>query len=357
MQFIKPIPGGAAPLGAPLAPFPSSTGQKISNIFSSVKSGATKLYSTSTSLHGTGFYVIMALLIGIIVALLVLVTDYFFHYLPSNPIGGPSAAVRAGKTFWKSVGSDTENLIVPASLSPTVTASNYTMTVQVVIGDTRTPSLGKFRHVVHRGSNPCGISAPPSGAGASGQAGIQPGDLPPDSDPTYVSLGLPQVMNPGLFLDAYKNDMHIFIHTQGTENNMSVLFLESLTVQDLPLNTPFTIGVVCNGSTLEVYLNCSLYSTMMLKGIPYLPKADNQWFGRYCSFPMTGLVKNLQLWSSALNVSDYRQSCNSASFDMSQVPSSSCSASASTSASSTSSASTASSAVSQAKSFFNLSND
>ena len=73
-------------------------------------------------------------------------------------------------------------------------------------------------------------------------------------------------MNPGLFLDAYKNDMHIFIHTQGTENNMSVLFLESLTVQDLPLNTPFTIGVVCNGSTLEVYLNCSLYSTMMLKG-------------------------------------------------------------------------------------------
>lgn len=347
--FIPPPAAARTIFGGVAAPTNPS-------FFSNMTTGASKLLATTTALQGPGFYTIMALIIGLVIAVIILVVDNFVPFLPSNPISGPSAAARAGQTFWTSVGSDTENLVVPASLSPTTSATVYTMTAQIVIGDTRTPSLGKFRHVLHRGSNPCGISGPPSGAGASGQAGIQPSDLPPGADPTYTSLGLPQVMNPGLFLDSYKNDMHIFIHTQGTENNMNVLFLESLTVPDLPLNSPFTIGVICNGSTLEVYLNCTLYSTMMLKGTPYLPKADNQWFGRYCAFPMTGLVKNLQLWSTNLNLSDYKQMCSAASFDMSQVPSSSCSPSSS-SASATSSTSTASSAVAQAKSYFNLSND
>jgi hypothetical protein len=127
-------------------------------------------------------------------------------------------------------------------------------------------------------------------------------------------------MNPGLFLDKYKNDLHVFVHTLGREADLNVLWLESLTVADLPLQTPITIGVVCNGKTVEVYVNCRLYSTLLLKGTPYLPKADNQWFGRYCAFPMSGLVKNLTLWAAPLGSSDYIQMCRGASFDKNDLP-------------------------------------
>jgi hypothetical protein len=241
-----------------------------------------------------------------------------------NPISGPSAAARAGKVFWTS-GNDAENLIVPASASPTVVAGTYTMSVQLMIGDSRTPGLGRFRHILHRGSNPCGLSlGDGSKAGPTGHSGIQINDLGDDAkaDPQYVATGLPAIMNPGLFLDKYKNDLHVFVHTKGKEDDMEVLWLESLTIEDLPLSTPITLGVICNGRTVEVYVNCRLYSTLMLRGVPYLPKADNQWFGRYCAFPMLGLVKNLELWSTALGSSDYIQMCRGAAFDKSQLPSS-----------------------------------
>lgn len=261
-------------------------------------------------------YVIYALCLGIAIATVIMVLDNFYPFLPVNPLSGPSAAARAGITFWPTTA---ENLIVPVSLSPTVTPDNYTMSVQLMIGDSRTPSLGKFRHIVHRGSNPCGVTSP-TGAGASGHAGIQVSDLPAEATGTYTQSGLPSLMNPGLFLDKYKNDLHVFVHTLGREGSLNVLWLESLTVADLPLQTPITIGVACNGKTVEVYVNCRLYSTLLLKGTPYMPKADNQWFGRYCAFPMSGLVKNLTLWATPLGSSDYIQMCRGASFDKNDLP-------------------------------------
>jgi hypothetical protein len=81
------------------------------------------------------------------------------------------------------------------------------MTVQLMIGDSRSPSIGKYRHIVHRGSNPIG-GATATTAGPTGHAGIQLSDLPPGTDPNYQQLGLPSLMNPGLFLDKYKNDIH-----------------------------------------------------------------------------------------------------------------------------------------------------
>jgi hypothetical protein len=268
---------------------------------------------------GSSKYIIYALVIGIFITALVLAADTFFPFLPVSPMG-PSADARAGKSFWRtSTNSTDENLIVPASESPTKSPHMYSMSVQFVIGDSRTPNLGRFRHIVHRGSNPCGISAP--AAGSSGHAGIQASDLPSDADPTYKSSGLPAIMNPGLMLDQYKNDVHVFVHTNGKEKGMDVLWLESVTVADLPLHTPLTLGVVCNGKQLEVYLNCQLYSTTLLKGTPYMPKADNQWFGRYCAYPMSGLVKNLILWPTALNSTDFIKMCRNPKFNMSDLPS------------------------------------
>lgn len=258
------------------------------------------------------------LIIGAIVATVVMLADSVWHFLPINPVSGPSAAARAGKTFWSGTLTDTENLLVAPGDSPTVLPDTYTMSIKMVIGDTRTPSIGKFRHVVHRGANPCGLTT--SASGPSGHAGIQLSDIPPSAGEPYISLGLPPIMNPGLFLDRFKNDLHVFIHTRGTEDGNQVIWLESATIADLPLNQPITIGIVCNGKTVELYVNCKLYSTLLLRGTPYLPAANNTWFGRYCAFPMSGLIKDLQLWGDALSSSDYMSMCSSGGFDGMDMP-------------------------------------
>lgn len=257
-------------------------------------------------------YVIYALLVAVVVGTVIMLADNFYPFLPINPISGPSAAARAGKTFWPKGG---ENLIVTSTDSPTKVADNYMMSVQLMIGDSRTPGLGKFRHIVHRGSNPCsGVSS--STSGSTGQSGIQLADIP-DADPQYKATGLPELMNPGLFLDKYKNDLHVFVHTINADVG---LFLESVTIEDLPLSQPLTIGIACTGKTLEVYVNCRLYSTKLLTGKPVLPPAENQWFGRFCAFPMSGIVKSLTLWPSSLGATDYMAMCHPASFDKNDLP-------------------------------------
>jgi hypothetical protein len=266
----------------------------------------------------TPLTILYVIIIGVLIAVTLLIVDYYVPFLPINPIGGPSAAARAGKSFWTTTGDATENLMVTSVDSPTKLPDQYTMSVQMVISDSRAPDLGRFRHVVHRGTNPCGLTATKSGP--TGHAGIKAADIPPDADPSYVTSGLPPIMNPGLMLDSYKNDLHVFVHTRGYEGNEYVLWLESMTVEDLPLNTPVTVGIVCNGQTLEVYVNCRLYSTLLLRGKPYLPAADNTWFGRYCAYPFAGSVKNLQLWGSALSTGDYAAMCGGASFSGAQMP-------------------------------------
>jgi hypothetical protein len=265
-----------------------------------------------TTLGGSNILYVLG--IAVLVVVVVLIVDLYYPFLPINPVSGPSAAARQGKTFWTSLGANTENLIVPASESPTTSAMNYTVSFQLILTDSRTPDIGMYRHILHRGANPCQLSV--VSAGSTGHAGIQASDLPPNTDPTYLNMGLPAIMNPGVFLDRYKNDIQIFVHTQGSQDGASVIWLESLTIEDVPLNTPMTIGIVCTGKQLEVYTNCKLYSTMLLKGVPFMPKSANQWFGRYCLAPAAGQVKNLQLWGSSLAVGDYVQYCSgSASFD------------------------------------------
>ena len=271
----------------------------------------------SRLMHTSGFkYIIYALCAGIAIATILMIVDNFYPFLPINPISGPSAAARAGVSFWPV---NAENLIVPATVSPTVLPDQYTMTVQLMIGDSRSPSIGKYRHIVHRGSNPIG-GATSKTAGPTGHAGIQLSDLPPGTDPNYQQLGLPSLMNPGIFLDKYKNDIHIFVHTKSQEGSLNVLLLESLTIEDLPLQTPLTIGIACGGKTLEVYVNCKLYSTLLLKGTPYLPPSDNQWFGRFGVFPISGLLQNLTLWPEPLGSSDYMQMCRAGSFNKGDLP-------------------------------------
>ncbi len=272
----------------------------------------TQTLNTAT-MTGTAGTVVQVIAVAIGVLIIVVVIDSFYPFLPMNPMGtGPSAAVRAGKLFWTTIDADAQNLIVPAAQSPTTLPAQYSMSVQLIVGDSRTPDTQRYRHILHRGSNPCGLSA--KTAGPTGHAGIQSSDIATleTKEPVYTTEGLPQIMNPGVFLDKYKNDIHIFVHTEGVEDGTHALWLESMTIEDVPLNTPITLGIICNGKVLEVYWNCRLYSTLLLRGTPYLPKADNQWFGRYCAYPMSGLVKHLQLWPTALNLGDYMRACSTA---------------------------------------------
>ena len=305
---------GGAGLGAGTDP---ASGGIMGWVTSRTPSPATALSSPIVK------YGLYALFIIIAVGVILVTADFIWPFLPFSPTNsGPSAAARAGKTFWR-ISNDNEaqeNLIVPAAESPVTIPDVYTLSVQVMIGDSRSPSLGMFRHILHRGSNPCGLTAPPT-AGGTGQANIRLSDLPPGTEPSYMTMGLPQIMNPGLFLDAYKNDIHVFIHTVGTENGERVLWLESATISDLPLHKALNIGVVCNGKTVELYVGCRLYSTLLLRGSPHMPKSENNWYGRYCAFPLSGIVKNLQLWGTSLTSGDYMKMCRSPDIDAGGLPS------------------------------------
>jgi len=254
----------------------------------------------------TGAFVMGALVVGIIVALVICIVDAIYPFLPSNPFGGPSAAARAGKLFWTSNNKDEENLVVPAKLSPTTSASMYSMSVQLTLDDTR--NVGMFRHILHRGSNMCDLPIDPTKAGSTGHAGIRPEDMSGGT-----KTGLPALMNPGIMLDRYKNDIHVFVHTKGQGADGQEIWLESITIVDMPIGTPITVGISCNGRALDVYLNCKLYSTLLLRGSPVKLSAEtSNWFGRCCAYPVTGTVRNLELWGDALGPSDYGKVCKKA---------------------------------------------
>lgn len=281
-------------------------------ITSTVSSPSTFLYGAAGILGGSGVrWIIYLLVLGVVVGLLLVAVDTVYPFLPITPVG-PSQIARSVKTFWTSASG--ENLLVPLNQSPTFSPGTYSMSVQCTINSVGSPS-NFYKHIVHRGSNP--IQIPPlSTAGPTGHAGIQLGDLKGaggaegSGDEGYADTGLPAIMNPGIFLDKERNDIHVFVHTQSMEEGRNVLLVESMTIDDVPLGTPLNLGVVCNGQTLEVYLNCRLYNTLLLKGTPYLPSDSNLWWGRYGVSPVNGVVKNLQLWDKAIGSTDFMAMCS-----------------------------------------------
>ena len=279
-------------------------GSNIGTSWSGIRTG---LPNPRALLDGYGGrYVIYVLIAAICIGVGLVVADAFYPFLPVNPLGGPSSSARQGKTFWRTAIGDGENLIIPADQSPTKQPDIYSMTIQIAISDSRTPSLGNFRHILHRGSNPCGLSA--TSLGTSGTSGITISSLTQNSDVVaYGVNGLPAIMNPGIFLDPYKNDIHIFVNTtKGTS-----LLLESATVYDVPLGQTINLGVICNQKTLEVYVNCRLYTTLLFEGTPFLSVNNYLWYGRYCAFPFLGALRNLTLWDAALPSADIRKLCPS----------------------------------------------
>jgi hypothetical protein len=172
----------------------------------------------------------------------------------------------------------------------------YSVQIDGVLYNTRnyTTTEGPYRHIMHRGSKEL-IATTPNGIPLSGCAPAGVGELPP--------FGLPARMNPGIFVDPNINDIIVFVDTM----NGATPYRESVRIVDIPLDTPFRIGVVINGQVLEVYLNCKLEVTKILTGIPR--EIENDWYGISGRANAQAQIQNLMIWTSALGSEDIRSLC------------------------------------------------
>jgi len=76
------------------------------------------------------------------------------------------------------------------------------------------------------------------------------------------------------------------------------------------LGTPFHLGLVLNNRTLDVYINCRLEETKMLKGTPRT--VENRLYGIAGPSPAPVQLQNVYCWDVALPSNDFTALCGSA---------------------------------------------
>jgi hypothetical protein len=242
----------------------------MNNLFSG--SGDTVYYSSSIPSFGlTGnvamiiFFVLFVFVIGYMV--LGKAIPSLTEWIPS-PIPKSTSIYFKSKRVWPPSG-NTTNLTSYSSQFGQLTDTAYSFNMDLVLKETRTnDKSGLHRHIFHRGS-----------------------DEYASSNPGRV---LPRRMNPGVFLDPLTNDLLIFVDTlNGSEG-----YRESLRVADLPLSSPMHLGLVLNNRTLDVYINCRLEETKLLRGTP--KTVENRLFGVAGPSPAPVQLQNLYTWTYAL---------------------------------------------------------
>ncbi len=212
-----------------------------------------------------------------------------------------SRVAAKGKAYWTNTLANPVLKVTKAELPEGFMPERYTMLVDILWGNSR--SLGNdspYRHILHKGSDDLQtlvesnffkresnnlVSCPlPSGY-----------KMPPN--------GLPKRMNPGIFADPYLNDILIFIDTEYDNK----LIRESVRIPDIPLEIPFRLGLIVQNNTLEVYLNCKLELTKLLKGRPI--QVEPEWYGLAGKAPFAGQIQSLKLWPFPLNVLELDTQC------------------------------------------------
>jgi hypothetical protein len=201
------------------------------------------------------------------------------------------------QTYWTS-STKSKGLTLDKSdlMSQKIGFNRYTIAVDMMWGNIRTTAENKtYRHILHRGSDEIKNLTEESGLTTASAEAIT----------TFrdVQYGLPDRMNPGFFVDPVSNDMLIFIDTD--YNNQ--IYRESIRVPDIPMDNPFTLTIVVMDNLVEVYLNCMLEITKLLKGLPR--NMDSTWFGLSGPMPLNGGIKNLRMWNTALTVKEIKQLC------------------------------------------------
>jgi hypothetical protein len=234
-------------------------------------------------------YILVLALVGFVVAMLMNVKLSLSWLIPKK------YTVKAvSHKFWLPSG-EYSNLVVPSTLAPVPTDNAYTMMLEGLLFNSRNYQTtdGPYRHLTHRGSNELAPTSSTTSIGCS-MSGTNT-NLPP--------FGLPKRLNPGIFLDPNTNDILVFVDTTDGKNT----YRESVRIADVPLDIPFSLGIVVNGRVLEVYLNCGLEATKVLTGDP--SNVENVWYGLSGSASADAQIQNLTLWDYGLPADDFRAVC------------------------------------------------
>ena len=246
----------------------------------------------------------------VLVTLVVLMLMQFkFNILPSylDPRTAKSKLESSALTFWKGSNTTVTMKVGPADFKRRkIPFDRYTVMIDMLWGNTRTVyENGQYRHILHRGTPDIvpadNLDLRTVGGTMGPTAATTPSKRP---DGTTV-FGLPNRMNPGIMADPVTNDMIVFVDTESGGE----FYRESVRIPDIPLDQPFTLTVVVMNNFLEVYVNCGLEVTKVLNGIPR--RVEENWYGLAGQTPLPGLIQNLRLWETGLNVSDIRNLCSS----------------------------------------------
>jgi hypothetical protein len=241
-------------------------------------------------------YILLGALVIFAVGLMLLNKPIDFSWVDPRP---KSMQVTSDAyLFWK-LSPFFTNLTVKDSEVPGFLPSEYTTNVDMVLKETRvyTGNSGNWRHLFHRGSDEL---ASTTLAGALRKACGSPGangSLPP--------YGLPKRMNPGVFLDPNVNDVIVFLDTAKGGN----VYRESVRIKDIPMDKPFRLGLVVKDHVLEVYLNCRLEVSKILKALP-MP-VENNWYGLSGAAAAQAQMQNLYIWQRALPSDQMTTLCSS----------------------------------------------
>lgn len=197
----------------------------------------------------------------------------------------PNLIPKSTSLYWKSKrvwppSGVTTNLTAYPTQFGTLQDNAYSFNMELVLKETRTnDNSGLHRHIFHRGSEEYASSTPPA--------------------------ALPKRMNPGVFLDPLTNDLLLFVDTLGGTAG----YRESLRVPDLPLGTPFRLGIVLSNRTLDVYIDCRLEETKLLQGTPRT--VENRLYGVAGPSPAPVQLQNVYCWDTALASNDVTALCGS----------------------------------------------
>ena len=238
-------------------------------------------------------YCLVAVVIVLVVSMLMgKKLSWFFSWIDFRT--ARSKALSGSKTFWKNGSTGVmRNLIISEDQMPDPPANTqYTYHVDVLLDNSRNLSGvdGPYRHILHRGSDELysGDANTPVATGAV--------NLPP--------AGLPERMNPGIFLDPNTNDILIFVDTKSRQGET---YRESIRLVDNPLNKPFRLSVSIFGNVLEVSLNCRLEITKVLSGTPR--PVENVIYGLCGPAAAQASIQNLILWPFAINSKELLALC------------------------------------------------
>ena len=222
---------------------------------------------------------LMALVIIFVVVVGYLVVGKALPSFTPNLIPKSTSLYWKSKRVWPPSGVTTNLTAYPTQFG-TLQDNAYSFNMELVLKETRTnDNSGLHRHIFHRGSEEYASSTPPA--------------------------ALPKRMNPGVFLDPLTNDLLLFVDTLGGTAG----YRESLRIPDLPLGTPFRLGIVLSNRTLDVYIDCRLEETKLLQGTPRT--VENRLYGVAGPSPAPVQLQNVYCWDTALASNDVTALCGS----------------------------------------------